>query len=250
MTKGGPSNRDSAWFRASVRKVLIASRSRTKRWWRFPLRRVPKVFFIGFNKTGTTSLASLTAELGLRTCHRTDWAVITDMNDPLLAEFEVFSDGERSSFVDLDRAFPGSKFVLNTRELLPWLTSRVKWVTYRQNTEKFGEMRAEFETLGLERAVLDWADRRDSYHQAVLEYFVNRPEDFMVVNAVTDTRAGSKIVRFLRANPIFEPELPHRNSSQAATPIELQEQIKACLLRVGVSEAALMSETVTDRVRR
>jgi hypothetical protein len=72
----------------------------------------------------------------------------------------------------------------------------------------------------------------------------------MVVNAVTDTRAGSKIVRFLRANPIFEPELPHRNSSQAATPIELQEQIKACLLRVGVSEAALMSETVTDRVRR
>ena len=77
---------------------------------RFPRGAPTKVFRIGFNKTGTSSLRAFFSELGLKTCHERTWTTLTDMNDPFFGHYEAFTDGEQAPFELLDQAFSGSKF--------------------------------------------------------------------------------------------------------------------------------------------
>jgi hypothetical protein len=87
---------------------------------------VRKVFFIGFNKTGTTSLAEMvTAQSDLRARHDPDWTIWTQIRaTERFAEADVFSDGEWPDLVYLSRVFPDAVFVLNSRSLRSWIVSR------------------------------------------------------------------------------------------------------------------------------
>ncbi len=74
-----------------------------------------KVFCIGFNKTGTSSMHRLFTELGLRSFH--GYYSHIPVTDPLYREFDCFSDGDQHDYALLDRTFPGSRFIITTRRL-------------------------------------------------------------------------------------------------------------------------------------
>src|SRR5687768_11885921 len=95
-----------------------------------------KVFGIGLNKTGTRSVASATRILGYRTLHKGDEATSVSVDRaaaeglPLLAhigdQYDAYFDVRALvvRYRELDREYPGSKFILTTRDLDGWLASR------------------------------------------------------------------------------------------------------------------------------
>lgn len=230
VEKGGPSR---------VRLTLSVARQRMYRRWRFPFGPPTKVYCIGFNKSGTSSIAAYLSALGLRTCHDTRWSRISDMRDPVFERFDAFTDGEAAPFQLLDEAFPGSKFVLNSRGLLPWLISRVKWAEHRRRVGKTGQMRDDLDHLGLEGAVVTWARQRSEYHAGVLEYFRDRPADLLVIDVTTDPHAGTRLLKFLGANPVLAPRLAHVNRGNADSTRDLEAAITSHLLAAGLHRSDL-----------
>jgi len=95
-----------------------------------------KIFCIGFNKTGTTTLHRYFELAGLKSSHD---ATYQKQSRTLgraellsyLGSYDAFTDGERADYVRLAELYPDAKFILNTRELKKWLESRVKHV-FRQ----------------------------------------------------------------------------------------------------------------------
>jgi hypothetical protein len=110
-----------------------------------------KIFCIGLNKTGTTSLHDAFKILGLKSAHYKDdkGNNIKDViqnnylegNNILkeLEEYDVFSGWDKAPhsidiFKEFDKQYPNSKFILNTRDINSWLDSREKHVL--RNIEK------------------------------------------------------------------------------------------------------------------
>lgn len=215
------------------RLTLYGAKRRAYRRLRFPFGPPTKVFCIGFNKTGTSSIAAYLSALGLRTCHDTHWSRVRDMQDPVFERFDAFTDGENAPFQALDEAFPGSKFVLNSRGLMPWLISRVKWAQHRSHVGKTGPMRDDLDRLGLEGAVVTWARQRSDYHALVSEYFRDRPGDLLVIDVTTDPDAGGRLLRFLGANPMLAPRFSHTNLGKSDAPPSLEATIARHLLDAG-----------------
>ena len=106
---------------------------------------VPYIFFIGFNKSGTTSIHKLFSENGIPSIH---WKggklarcclINAIKGKPLLAgydrAFRVFSDiafrtdkfwfEGNSFFRQLDKDYPNSFFIYNKRDVDDWINSRV-----------------------------------------------------------------------------------------------------------------------------
>ena len=96
----------------------------------------PKVFAIGLNKTGTTSLHLAFEQLGLRSFHwggrRAYHAVLHAQRDgerlllPVGEGYDAYSDVETLSvrFDLADLQYPGSRFVLTVRDVDDWVESR------------------------------------------------------------------------------------------------------------------------------
>ena len=92
----------------------------------------PKVFCIGFQKTGTTSLHAALTTLGYRTAAVVgrDWNAerLTSGGAALCIETMQNFDAAQDMpwpifFRELDAAFPGSKFILTVREAQSWFSS-------------------------------------------------------------------------------------------------------------------------------
>lgn len=101
-----------------------------------------KIFIIGLNKTGTTSIHHYIKKLGIPSIHymkgKLLGALLSDKDDPLhsLKEIQCFSD-----FVDINnsaqfdssftivervkREYSDAKFILNTRNVQKWLKKQV-----------------------------------------------------------------------------------------------------------------------------
>ena len=81
----------------------------------------PKLFALGFNKTGTTTISNMASQWGLRPLHGGEpWF-------KFLVEHDVFSDSDDIiRFRELHQQFPNAKFVLNTRSEIDWVRSRFK----------------------------------------------------------------------------------------------------------------------------
>ena len=96
-----------------------------------------RVFVIGPNKAGTTSLDEHFLSMGLKSCHdtcpdkhgdkRARWDRTShekNTSSPLWHLYDAFSDhGDHADYKWLDNAFPGSRFILNTRAMQPWMLS-------------------------------------------------------------------------------------------------------------------------------
>jgi len=175
-----------------------------------------KIYCVGQNKTGTTSLAQALVELNISvapTLHDHDpmmKRIFSDWNNDdfrrivrLCYSAQAFQDYPFSlpkTFVALDRSFPGSKFVLTIRDTPEqWCDSFIsyyfkKYWNGAQPRFAHQEAKNRHADFALDRMRMiygDWVDPFDrqkliqayeTQNQSVLDYFENRPDDLIVIN--------------------------------------------------------------------
>lgn len=185
-----------------------------------------KIFGIGFHKTGTTSLAAALRELGYRTCDgagplRQALGQAEMMRllrghqlEPIMQVAERH-DGFADTpwfmlYRDLDRRFPGSRFILTVRDEQRWLASVMR---YFGDTES--DLRAWIygaaSPVGSEG---QWLARYRRHVEEVQAYFSRRRDQLLVVDW---ERGGGweELCRFLGRTP---PSQPFPHLTKARTP--------------------------------
>jgi hypothetical protein len=204
-----------------------------------------KIFCIGSNKTGTTSLAAALIALGFKLGDQgkaeallEDWARRNFLSILRYCETaDAFQDLPFSlpyTFQALDQAFPQSKFILTIRASPEeWFNSLIRFhsaafdgrlptaeelklVPYR---EPGWIWRAHQLTYG--------CDENSVYHKPtliglyerhnanVIDYFRHRPRDLLVLN-LSQPDAMAKLCAFLDVTPSGAP-MPHLNSRSEVT---------------------------------
>lgn len=148
-----------------------------------------KVFVIGFNKCGTRSLHRYFSECGLDSCHggaqSIDLTVRIVRNIALgvpalrgIDHFDAYADipAVQSQFRQLDRDYPGSRFIFNVRDIDGWILSRLNHLDGR-NCEFLNILH------GLNLDWQEWANRWRAefiaHERTVAEYFRHRPGDLL-----------------------------------------------------------------------
>jgi len=184
------------------------------------------VFNIGFNKCGTSSLATALNQAGIKTLHHQFTLKQNGRQQKLrlvdfwrsnvknnLRPFQGldqaiygFSDfyGE-ACFRELDKAYPGSKFILTIRPLDDWLSSRVRHV---EGNLKNPHYRGGFLTIDIE----SWTRSYTNHVETTHEYFLNRKEDFLLLD-IPSGEGWEKLCGFLSI-PIPTSTFPWSNKSE------------------------------------
>lgn len=144
----------------------------------------PKVFCIGFHKTGTTTMGKALAILGYKV------AAQFGVNDPdislkalpmanrIASQFDAFEDNPWPIlFKEMDKNFPGSKFILTIRESELWYKSQCKHFGRRETP-----MRKWIYGKGCPEGNANIYLRRYARHNAeVAAHFKNRRNDLLVL---------------------------------------------------------------------
>lgn len=211
---------------------------------RVSLRGKPKVFVLGFNKTGTTTMRRALDDLGyivaseraakplFKDWQRRDFKPIINF----CKSAEAFQDSPFSfpyTYIALDQAYPGSKFILTVRDDEDqWYRSITHFhsklwgdgdgtpPTKEQLKEAFNAYKGR--PWDVNRALFN-SPESDPYNevelkgfyrwhnQCVAEYFRDRPEDLLVLN-VAEPGAYKKFVKFLGIESSAE-EFPWENKT-------------------------------------
>lgn len=200
-----------------------------------------KIFCIGMNKTGTTSLEAFFKALGFQLGDQAagellirDWSIRNFA--PIIAfagSAQVFQDIPFSlpfTFVALDHAFPGSKFILSVRDdAEQWYRSFTRFhadligkdlptaddlrqCSYQHKGWLFEAMQLIFgvsEQCPYEKSRLIM--QYDEYNRAVADYFRYRPRSLLTIN-LSDVAAVQEILRFLDM-PYAGQSMPYLNRS-------------------------------------
>lgn len=177
----------------------------------------PRVFGIGLNKTGTSSLHQALQSLGYNSLHwgglDTLWTVFraVDEGKPLLN----YLDPDLDAFSDIlpityyfhlaDVQYPGSRFVLTVRDLDNWLDSRRRHVEKNQQRKAAGEYRDDLVEVDID----GWRTEYVRHEAVVRAYFAARPADLLVFN-VTGGDGWEPLCEFL-GHPVPETPFPSVN---------------------------------------
>lgn len=195
-----------------------------------PGRERRKIFSIGFNKTGSTSLHDLFKTLGYLSYHGTAWRKTSRLW--IYYGYDAFCDGVPDDFAKLDRMFPGSKFILQVRNLDEWIDSRLDHIRREPNKD-----RKDFDDDWnmSDEAVYSWVRKRNIYHASVLRHFAERPGDCLTLNYIRDPEAADKICQHLGHAPLGAK--PHSNANpDAERTLRHKDQIERCLRDMGIPE--------------
>ena len=201
----------------------------------------PRVFQIGFNRCGTTSLLLFFKLNGYAAVHRRagryarpgTLAVAMELarreGKPLLTyvgRFDLYSDMEKINlsrdigkffaprvfkrlrrqmrsnepvlplfgftyFQLLDEQYPGSRFILNTRDMERWVASRLAFNDGKYRSCVHGDR---YHATDAELADC-WRQAWRDHHRAVQEHFRDRPQDLLVFDIERD--GPQKLIDFL-----------------------------------------------------
>jgi hypothetical protein len=154
--------------------------------------RRPHIFCIGLNKTGTSSLHTALEMLGYTSLHwggRPSSIAVHRASKhgmPLLAylgDYDAYSDIQSLSlrFDELDEQYPGSKFILTTRDLDGWLDSRRRHVERNQVNREKGTYTGQFLVVDYDA----WTAQYRDHHARVRAYFADRPRDLLEMDITT-----------------------------------------------------------------
>lgn len=200
-----------------------------------------KIFGIGLSKTGTSSLASALQMLGFKVKDYPGIDVyrpgdVSSIDRNLLEAYEALTDTPIPSFYrELDRAFPGSKFILTVREREGWLRSCQK-----QFTEKLAAKQNEAHNqlfLDLYGTTVFDADKfssgYDRFVAGVLDYFSNRPADLLVMD-ITAGEGWEKLCPFLGCDV---PDVPFPKANVTSITWLRTESIVQLMQEVGVGRS-------------
>lgn len=187
-----------------------------------------KVFGIGFQKTGTRSLGIALPMLGYRICTWRDTQSFhinpgppTKENLAALDPFDAFTDGAYwypDWYKHLDRAYPGSKFILTIRSNEDvWFDSLKRWYARKfNNKHPFPKV---WEWIYGEHTITPYNKQafKNAYlkhNQQVIEYFKDRPNDLLVID-FSQGNEWDKICSFLGKEVPKKP-FPHVNKTKSA----------------------------------
>jgi hypothetical protein len=188
-----------------------------------------KVFCVGLGKTGTTSLKEALRMLGYRTIRLPlEWQGITD--------FDAALPGVSAAmYRELDKAFPGSRFILTVRDVDGWLKSIERDMGRKQDVQRD---RADERNRMLEMLYGSPEFDRERFWQAfhdhqagVRSYFEGRPDDLLVLD-VTRSSGWDDLCSFLE-EPVPAEPFPFVNKAS-----ELDELLLRLLHVTGDIETA------------
>ena len=199
-----------------------------------------KYFCIGCNKTGTTSIKKAFEDLGYPVGNQRIAERLTDRyyfkGDfvPVIAyckSAQVFQDVPFSlpeTFKYLDRAYPGSKFILTVRDdAEQWYQSITKFhaklfgkgaIPTAENLRAARYVRKGFVYRGVKLFGAPDEDiynkeilirHYEQYNQDVLNYFRERPDDLLVIN-LAEKDSYQKFIAFLGIDSPFQ-DFPWEN---------------------------------------
>ena len=214
------------------------------RYYALTLQHKTKIFCIGRNKTGTTSLQKAFLDLGYRVGNQRRAEIIYDRHvrdgnfKPLLdycKSAQVFQDVPFSQFRTLkhiDEAFPNSKFILSVRaNAEEWYESVVRFniklfgvdgrlptaeelkqVRYVRKGYNYENIKFHYNTPDNDlynRSIM--TAHYDSHKKAVIEYFKDRPNDLLVIN-LSESESYRKMLDFLGIQSPYT-EFPWENKT-------------------------------------
>lgn len=175
----------------------------------------PKVFGIGFHKTGTTSLGDALTLLDYRVTgpngihvEGMDRATAWRLASGLLPGFDAFQDNPWPLlFRELDRRLPGSKFVLTVRPEADWIRSVVGDFGHK-STPMRRWIYGVGAPVGNEEVFLE---RYRRHTLEVTEYFDGRDDDLLVMR-ITEGDGWELLCPFLGQ---AVPHVPFPRSNRA-----------------------------------
>jgi hypothetical protein len=139
-----------------------------------------KIFGIGLSRTGAQTLNDSLEQLG----YRSHFLVIDDDLDLILPSFDAlthFPLVER--YEELDRRFPGSKFILTVREREAWLQSceyRITLAAENASTATLDLLQRVYGTASFDRDLFNAT--YDRYHEQVRKYFEGRESSLLILD--------------------------------------------------------------------
>lgn len=199
----------------------------------------PKIFGIGLNKTGTTSLKTAMSNLGyIVGSQRKAKKFIYDWDrkdfDQILKycySAQFFQDIPFSlpyTFIPLDHKFSNSKFILTIRnDSEEWYRSVVSY-----HSKKWGMVEDDQDEVNLKDKSWAWDVLRmacninendpynkellinyyEKHNEMVIDYFKNRPQDLLILNP-SEADALEKLCTFLGVKFSGE-KFPHENPTK------------------------------------
>lgn len=138
-----------------------------------------KIFGIGLSRTGTSSLTYALRILGYKACH-----FPTNLN-VALEEYEALTDTPIArDYKQLDKLYPGSKFILTTRELKSWLNSMERHFLLHPADQKESwvlKLRMDlYQTVNFDSNLLEKSYYR--HLNDVKKYFKDRENDLLIMD--------------------------------------------------------------------
>jgi hypothetical protein len=190
-------------------------------------RMTPKVFGIGFHKTGTTSLGMALGHLAYEVClgsrplrealgHRRLMAHLTHNEFHSIVDVAERFDACVDSpwfilYRELDRRFPGSKFILTVRDETAWLDSAIRYYA-----ESESELRRWIYGVGTPVGHEEtYLHRYRMHRETVAEYFRGREDQLLVVDWTRD--GWPALATFLGREAPAIP-FPHISPKRGARP--------------------------------
>ncbi|MEM8722810.1 MAG: sulfotransferase family protein [Cyanobacteria bacterium P01_G01_bin.39] len=173
-----------------------------------------KIFVIGFQKTGTTSMGKALELLDYSVCgtiatRESSLETIRKKADSKLPFFDAFQDNPWCLlYKELDLKFPGSKFILTVRPTEKWISSMVNHFGYKQNPIE-NMIYGATSPIGNEDLYIETYER---HNNEVMNYFKDRTEDLLLLQTGVDF-SWSKICPFLDKD-ILTCDFPRLNVSK------------------------------------
>jgi hypothetical protein len=188
-----------------------------------------KVFGLGLTRTGTTSLCVALNKLGISAKHyphdRTTYKELTSgiYRLSVMEHFDAATDISVAPFYpQLDATYPGSRFILTTRDVDSWLQAMeshfVELETLEDMSEPFRQF-MDFICPAVYGTLRFSADRfRYVYERHVAEvraYFRDRPGDLLELD-ILGGEGWEKLCEFLGV-PVPEEPFPHFHQAAEQT---------------------------------
>ncbi|NOR62317.1 MAG: hypothetical protein GQ535_07490 [Rhodobacteraceae bacterium] len=181
-----------------------------------------KVFCIGFQKTGTSSLAKALQGLGftvgdaIRVLNReVNWRALDprpEIVEKVLAVVENVDAIQDSPcafvFRELDAAHPGAKFILTLRDTETWLESYRRFFPDQNNPLR----RWMFGVDGLSGNEAKYREVYNTQNASIIDYFADRPDDLLVMK-LENGDGWLKLVNFLGEGAL--KPFPHANKGKS-----------------------------------
>lgn len=177
-----------------------------------------KVFCIGFHKTGTSSVGVALEKLGYNVTGYYPFRHLAQQDEVDLGALEklaieVAADNDAAQdspwpilYRQMDKAFPGSRFIHITRNRDAWIKSALKDFDTNPNAMRKLIYGAPYPRHNEEI----WLERYDQHNSDVKEYFKDRPDDFISLDLEKGGVNWDNICAFLD-EPVPNIPWPHAN---------------------------------------